>query len=83
MSTTASFLLALCRQILKRGVDVVHSDADAVWVQNPFPLLAYAEPRAAGRLPGAAALSARQHKLMSRASLVRFILLRRGDCALD
>lgn len=55
----------------------MHSDADAVWVRNPFPLLAYAEVHAPGRAPSnrgaAAALSARQHKLMSRASLVRLL----------
>jgi hypothetical protein len=30
-------------QILKRGVDVIHSDVDAVWLKDPFPLLGYAQ----------------------------------------
>lgn len=36
--------MPLSPQILKRGVDVLHSDMDAIWIQDPLPLLAYGPP---------------------------------------
>lgn len=31
------------RSVLERGLNVVHSDADALWLRDPFPLFANAD----------------------------------------
>lgn len=31
---------AVCSEVMRAGYDVFWSDADAIWFQSPFPLLA-------------------------------------------
>ena len=39
-------------QVLERGVSVVHSDADALWIKDPWPLLAAGDDVVAERIWG-------------------------------